>query len=61
MKFMHSKRKLPSHRSIEIDMCEDFQKNGRTPKKERLELIHYDVRDPTIVSSIDDNSRKVWI
>ncbi|MCI39746.1 retrovirus-related pol polyprotein from transposon tnt 1-94 [Trifolium medium] len=62
MMVMHSREKLPSPRSIEIDMCEDcilgkqprvsFQTSGRTLKKERLELIHSDVWGPTTVSSI---------
>jgi len=53
MKVMHSKGKLPSLRSIEIDICEDcilgkqkrvsFQTSGRTRKKEKLELVHSDV------------------
>ncbi|BBG97487.1 transposable element gene [Prunus dulcis] len=62
-------------------MCEDcifgkqkrvsFQTSGRTPKKERLELVHSDVWGPTTISSIggkhyfvtfiDDHSRKVWV
>lgn len=81
MKIMHSQGKLPGLQSIEIDMCEDcilgkqkrvsFQTSGRTPKKERLELVHSDVWGPTTVSSIggkhyfvtfiDDHSRKVWV
>ena len=81
MKIMHSNGKLPSLQSVEIDMCEDcilgkqkrvsFQTNGRTPRKERLELVHSDVWGPTTVSSIsgkqyfvifiDDHSIKVWI
>lgn len=81
MKVMHSKGKLPSLRSIEIDICEDcilgkqkrvsFQTSGRTPKKEKLELVHSDVWGPTTVPSIggkhyfvtfiDDHSRKVWV
>ncbi|WVY89208.1 hypothetical protein V8G54_034722 [Vigna mungo] len=62
MRIMHSKGKLPSLRSIEFDMCEDcilgkqkrvsFQRSGRIPKKERLELVHSDVWGPTTVSSI---------
>ncbi|WVY97098.1 hypothetical protein V8G54_029249 [Vigna mungo] len=80
MRIMHSKGKLPSLQSIEFDMCEDcilgkqkrvsFQRSGRIPKKERLELVHSDVWGPTTVSSIggkryfvtfiDDHSRKVW-
>ncbi|WVZ14797.1 hypothetical protein V8G54_012363 [Vigna mungo] len=78
MRIMHSKGKLPSLRSIEFDMCEDcilgkqkrvsFQRSGRIPKKERLELVHSNVWGPTTVSSIggkryfvtfiDDHSRK---
>ncbi|KAK2366240.1 putative mitochondrial protein [Trifolium repens] len=81
MKVMHSKGKLPGLQSVEIDMCEDcifgkqkrvsFQKSGKKPKKERLELVHSDVWGPTTVSSIggkryfvtfiDDHSRKVWV
>ncbi|WVZ03536.1 hypothetical protein V8G54_024342 [Vigna mungo] len=62
MRIMHSKRKLPSLRSIEFDMCEDcilgkhkrvsFQRSERIPKKERLEFVHSDVWGPTTVSSI---------
>ncbi|WVZ18179.1 hypothetical protein V8G54_005501 [Vigna mungo] len=79
MKIMHSKGKLPGLQSIEIDMCEDcilgkqkrvsFQTSRRTPKKEKLELIHSDVWGPTTISSIggkqyfvtfiDDHPRKV--
>ena len=79
MKIMHSKGKLPGLQSVEIDMCKDcilgkqkrvsFQTSGRTPKKERLELVHSYVWGTTTVSSIsgkhyfvtfiDDHSRKV--
>ncbi|XP_057426441.1 uncharacterized mitochondrial protein AtMg00300-like [Lotus japonicus] len=62
MKVMHSKGKLPGLQSVEIDMCEDcifgkqkrvsFQTSGRTPKKERLELVHSNVWGPTTVPSI---------
>lgn len=81
MQLMHSKGKLPGLQSIDLDMCEDcilgkqkrvsFQTSGRTPKKERLELVHSDVWGPTTTSSIggkhyfvtfiDDHSRKVWV
>ncbi|WVY93468.1 hypothetical protein V8G54_032556 [Vigna mungo] len=81
MKIMHSKGKLPGLQSVEIDMCEDcilgkqkrvsFQTSRRTPKKDKLELIHSDVWGPTTVPSvggkqyfvtfIDDHSRKVWV
>ena len=62
MKIMHSKGKLPCLQSVEIDMCEDcilgkqkrvsFQTSGRTPKKEKLKLVHSDIWGPTTVSSI---------
>ena len=78
MKIMHSKGKLLGLKSVEIGMCENcifgkqnrvsFQINGKTPKKERLELVHSDVWGPTTISSIggkhyfvtfiDDHSRK---
>ncbi|WVZ02641.1 hypothetical protein V8G54_023447 [Vigna mungo] len=68
MRIMHSKGKLPSLRSIEFDMCEDcilgkhkrvsFQRSGRIPKKERLELVHSDVWGPITVSSIGDTRFK---
>ena len=81
MKILHSKGKLPCLQSVEIDMCKDcilgkqrrvsFQTSGRTPKKEKLELVHSDVWGPKKVSSIggkhyfvtffDDHSRKVWV
>ena len=81
MKIMHSKGKLPCLQSVEIDMCKDcilgkqrrvsFQTSGRTPKKEKLELVHFDVWGPTKVSSIggkhyfvtfiDDHSQEVWV
>lgn len=66
MKVMHSKGKLPSLRSIEIDTCEDcilgkqervnFQTSGKPPKKERLELVLSDVWDPTTVSSVGEKN-----
>ena len=81
MKIMHSKRKLPCLQLVEIDMCEDcilgkqkrvrFQTSGRTPKKEKLDLVHSNIWGPTKVSSIggkhyfvtfiDDHSHKVWV
>ncbi|BBH07646.1 Toll-Interleukin-Resistance domain family protein [Prunus dulcis] len=70
MKIMHSKGKLPGLESVEIDMCEDciygkqkrvsFQTSGRTPKKERLELVHSDVWGPTTISSIVGNTTSRW-
>lgn len=48
-----------------------FQTYGRTPMKEKLELVHSDVWGPTtthsiggkqyFVTFIDDHSRKVWV
>ncbi|GAA0175765.1 hypothetical protein LIER_28878 [Lithospermum erythrorhizon] len=81
IKIMHSNGKLLGLQSVEIDMCEEcilgkqkrvsFQTTGRTPKKERLELIHSDVWGPATTSSIggkyyfvtfiDDHSRKVFV
>lgn len=81
MKVMQSKGKLPGLRSVDIDMCEDcifgkqkqvsFQKGGRPPRAQKLELVHTDVWGPATVSSlggsyyyvtfVDDHSRKVWV
>ena len=64
-----------------FDMCEScilgkqknvsFLKTGRTPKAEKLELVHTDLWGPSPVASlggsryyitfIDDSSRKVWV
>ena len=48
-----------------------FLKTGRTPKVEKLELVHTDLWGPSPVASlgdsryyitfIDDSSRKVWV
>ena len=50
MKMLLSKGKLPKLKSIDFDMCEScilgkqknvsFLKTGRTPKAEKLELVH---------------------
>ena len=76
-----SKGKLPELKSIDFDMCEScilgkqknvsFLKTGRTPKAEKLELIHTDLWGPSSVAFlggsryyitfIDDSSRKVWV
>ncbi|RVX15044.1 Retrovirus-related Pol polyprotein from transposon TNT 1-94 [Vitis vinifera] len=81
MKMLLSKGKLPELKSIDFDMCEScilgkqkrvsFLKNGRTPKAEKLELVHTDLWGPSPVASlggsryyitfIDDSSRKVWV
>ena len=57
MKIMHSIGKLPGLKSMNLDMCEEcilgeqkrvsFQTYGRTLKKEKLELVHSDVWEPT--------------
>ena len=81
LKSMHSKGKLQGLHSINIDLCEccifgkqkrvSFKTNGKTPKQEKLKLVHTDVWGPATVSSIggksyfvtfiDDHSRKVWV
>ena len=81
MKMLLSKGKLPELKSIEFDMSESyilrkqknvsFLKTGRTPKAEKLELVHTDLWEPSSVASlggsryyitfIDDSSRKVWV
>ena len=48
-----------------------FLKTGRTPKVEKLELVHTDLWGPFLVASlggsryyivfIDDSSRKIWV
>ena len=53
MKMLLSKGKLSELKSIDFDMCEScilgkqknvsFLKTGRTPKSEKLELIHTDL------------------
>ena len=79
MKMLLSKGKLPELKSIDFDMCENcilgkqkkvsFFKTGRTPKVEKLELVHTDLWGPSPVASlsgsryyiifINDSSRKV--
>lgn len=81
MKIMHEKRKLLDLSTTAMEMCKDcilekqkrvsFQIGERNPKKEKLELVHFDVWGPTTLSSIggkhyfmtfiDDHSRKVWV
>nr|POF25368.1 retrovirus-related pol polyprotein from transposon tnt 1-94 [Quercus suber] len=78
MKMLLSKGKLPELKSIDFDICEScilgkqkkvsFLKTGRTPKAEKLELVHTDLWGPSPVASlgglryyitfIDDSSRK---
>ena len=79
MKLLLSKGKQPELKSIYFDMCEScilgkqkkvsFLKTGRTPKAEKLELVHTDLWGPSPVASlggsryyitfIDDSSKKV--
>ena len=79
MKILLLKGKLPKLKSIDFDMCEScilgklknvsFLKTDRTPKVEKLELVHTDLWGPSPVASfggsryyitfIDDSSRKV--
>lgn len=81
MKLLTSKGKIPELKNVEVGFCEPcvlgkqkrvtFAKSGRTPKAERLELVHTDVYGPTTVASlggsryyvtfIDDSTRKVWV
>ncbi|KAE8723109.1 Retrovirus-related Pol polyprotein from transposon TNT 1-94 [Hibiscus syriacus] len=75
------KRKLPDLKNVDGGLCEDcifgkqkkviFTKIGKTPKAERLELVHTDVWGPAPVPSlagslfyvtfIDDSTRKAWV
>ena len=79
MKMLLSKGKLPELKSIDFDMCHScilgkhknvsFLKTGRTPKAEKLELVHTDLWGPSPIASlggsryyitfIDNSSRKV--
>ena len=62
MKMLLSKGKLPELKSINFDMCEScilgkqknvsFLKTGRTPKAEKLELVHIDLWGPSPVASL---------
>ena len=79
MKMLLSRGKLLELKSIDFDMCENcilgkqknvrFLKTDKTPKAEKLELVHTDLWGPSSVASlgdsryyitfIDDSSRKV--
>ncbi|KAE8664704.1 hypothetical protein F3Y22_tig00112738pilonHSYRG00095 [Hibiscus syriacus] len=81
IKTLFSKGKLPDLNNIYIGLCKDcifgkqkkvsFAKIGKTPKAEKLELVHTDVWGPSPVPSlagslyyvtfIDDSIRKVWV
>ena len=62
MKMLLSKGKLPKLKSIDFDMCESsilgkqknvsFLKTGRTPKAEKLELVHTNLWEPSPVASL---------
>ncbi|RVW73393.1 Retrovirus-related Pol polyprotein from transposon TNT 1-94 [Vitis vinifera] len=64
MKMLLSKGKLPELKSIDFDMCEScilgkqkkvsFLKTGRTPKAEKLELVHTDLWGPSPVASLGE-------
>ena len=73
-----SKGKLLELKFIDFDICEScilgkqknvsFMKTGRTPKAEKLELVHTDLWGPSPVAGsryyitfIDDSSRNVWV
>ena len=79
MKMLLSRGKLPKLKSIDFDMCEScisgkqknvsFLKTSKTPKAEKLELVHIDLWEPSPVTSlggsryyitfINDSSRKI--
>ena len=81
MKTLLSIGKLPDLKNVDVGLCEDcifgkqkkvsFTKIGKTPKAERLELVHTDVWGPSPISSladslyyvtfIDDSTRKLWV
>ena len=79
MKMLLSRGKLPELKFIDFDMCKScilgkqknvsFLKTGRTPKVEKLELVHTDLWGSSPIASlgglryyitfIDDSSKKV--
>ncbi|KAL2248336.1 UNVERIFIED_CONTAM: Retrovirus-related Pol polyprotein from transposon TNT 1-94 [Sesamum indicum] len=81
MNVLKSKGRLPELKSVEVGHCEhcvfekqkrvSFLTTGRTPRKEKLELVHTDLWGPAPVSSlggstyymtfVDDSTRKVWV
>ena len=81
MKMLSSKGKLPKLKSVDFDMCESyilgkqkrvsFLKTGKTPKAEKLELVHTNLWGPSSIASfggsryyitfIDDSNKKVWV
>ena len=62
MKMLLSRGKLPKLKSIDFDMCESyilgkqknvsFLKTGRTPKAEKLKLVHTDLWGPSPIASL---------
>ena len=62
MKILLSKGKLPELKSIDFGMCEScilgkqknvsFLKIGRTPKAEKLELVHTDLWGSSPIASL---------
>ncbi|KAL2237238.1 UNVERIFIED_CONTAM: Retrovirus-related Pol polyprotein from transposon TNT 1-94 [Sesamum indicum] len=81
MNVLKSKGRLPKLKSMEVGHCEhcvfrkqkrvSFLTTERTPRKEKLELVHTDLWGPAPVSSlggstyymtfVDDSTRKVWV
>jgi len=75
MQVLLSKGKLPKLKSLESDMCDGCilgkQKNVRTPKPGKLELVQTDLWVPYLVASlggsryyitfIDGSSQKLWL
>ena len=81
MKLLAFKGKIPEIKNVEVGFYEPcvlgkqkrvtFTKTGRTPKAEKLELVHTYVYGPTTVTSlggfryyvtfIDDSTKKVWV
>ncbi|KAL2248265.1 UNVERIFIED_CONTAM: Retrovirus-related Pol polyprotein from transposon TNT 1-94 [Sesamum indicum] len=81
MNVLKSKGRLPELKSVEVGHCEhcvfgkqkrvSFLTTRRTPRKEKLELVHTDLWGPAPVSSlggstyymtfVDDSTRKVWV
>jgi len=81
MKLMAAKGKLSSLKHVDVGVCEhcifgkqknvSFSMAGKTPKVEKLELVHTDVWGPApvkfvgnsryYVTFIDDSTRKLWV
>ena len=81
MTMLLSKGKLLELKSVDFEMCESyilgkqknlsFLKTGRTPKAEKLELIHSNLWGPSLVASlrgstyyisfINDSNKMVWV